>query len=110
MIETFDNHSLLIAINKPLRFVNQLEEFVEGFGLPRRYLLEINVCAIAKDLGEEMETLLFIEQIVFRVVARLTILVNPLQKKSLVRVEVRLLNKQGPQAVDVFNAESYLLI
>jgi hypothetical protein len=110
MIKTFDNHSFLTGINKPLRFVDQLEEFVEGFGLPRRYLLEINVSAIAKNLSEEMETLLFIEQIVFRVVASLTVLINPLQEKSLVRVEVRLLNKQGPQTVDVFNAESYLLI
>jgi hypothetical protein len=90
------DHSFIIAINKTLRFVDELEEFVEGFSLTWGDLLEVNISTVAQDLCEEMIALLIIEQMVLRVVTNLTMLVNPLQKQSLVSIEVWLLHKQGP--------------
>jgi hypothetical protein len=52
-VGTYDN-SFIIAINKTLRFVDELEEFVEGFSLTWGDLLEVNISTVAQDLCEEM--------------------------------------------------------
>lgn len=68
---------LLCSLNISICLVDQLKEFVERLGLPRCDLLEIDISAIAKDLSEEVLSLLFVEQVVLPAVC-LSVLVYPL--------------------------------
>lgn len=110
MFEVLHNDLLFAGLDKSFRLVDKLEVLVEGLGLARGGLLEVDVGAIAENLREEVVALLVVEQVVLRMVAHFTVLVNPLEEEILVCIEVWLLHEQGPKAVDVFNAQGYIMI
>jgi hypothetical protein len=83
---------------------------VEALDLANADLLKVNIGWVAEDLNEEVLPLLIVEKkdlpsIVIVCSTNIAVLVNPLQKETLVRVKIRLLNKEGPKAIDTFCAQ-----
>lgn len=115
-ILVLSNEDLLVAVDLKIsiRTIDYLEELVEAFYLSNRDLLEVDIGRIAQDLGEEVNSFNLIEQMELLALTlsrpSISVLVDPLQEESLIRVEVWLLYEESPETVNVFTTQSYSML